>query len=149
MISLWQPYASLLIHGFKINETRPFPCPSLIGQRIGIASTKTIKAEQRKLFANAEFQSYYEQTGLPLVLDDLPHGKILGTIEIASCEKITEETLEEITEEEELYGDWRPGRFAWGTRDPIALPEPVPVMGQQGIWILPDAAKVLLFRPAT
>ena len=42
VISIWQPYASLAIHGHKMNETRGWKAPaSLIGKRFGIAATKT------------------------------------------------------------------------------------------------------------
>ncbi len=147
VFSLWQPYASLLVLGFKINETRPYAVPStVLKQRLGIASTKMIKPEQRALFADEEFQHYYRQTGLPEKLDDLPHGKLLGSVFVTDCELITDETLDLITEEETLYGDWKPGRYAWGCRDPEVLDVPVPVMGQQGIWTL-NAAQVLPFRP--
>lgn len=147
-LSLWQPYASLLVHGFKINETRPFAPPStVINTRLGIASTKTIKPDQRALFADEKFQEYYRATGLPEKLDDLPHGKLLGSVFVATSDLITEPVLEEITEEEQLYGDWRPGRFAWGCRDPEYLTEPIPVMGAQGIWLL-NVAQVLPFRSA-
>ena len=64
-----------------------------------------------------------------------------------SCDPITEEDLEDVTEEEKAYGWWTEGRYAWRVRDPKAFEEPVPVRGAQGIWTLPDA--VVLPFPRT
>ena len=140
VISVWNPYASLLAHGFKLNETRGFPAPKrLIGQRIGIASTKSIKPEQRAAFKDPVFARYYFETNLPRDIEELPNGFLLGTVLLHSCDPITEEDLEDVTEEEQVYGWWKPGRFAWRCRDHEAFGEPVPVKGAQGIWKLPDA----------
>lgn len=32
------------------------------------------------------------------------------------------------------YGDWSPGRWAWQLADPEPLPEPIPMVGRQGVW---------------
>jgi hypothetical protein len=147
VLSIWNPYAILLVNGFKMNETRPFPCPpAIVGQRLYIASTKVITPAQRLVFAQEQFQEYYRQTGLPDKLEDMPNGCLLGSVLIHSSDIITEEDIEDTTEEELLYGDYKPGRYCWRTRDPEVLDEPVPVRGQQGIWNL-NAATVLPFRP--
>ncbi len=148
VISLWQPYAQLLVQGFKLNETRPYTCPPhIVGTRIGIASTKVIRPDQRELVKDQVFSIYYEATGLP-PLDNLLHGHLLGSVFVHSSDLITEEDLEDVTEEEQIFGDWRPGRYAWRCRDPEYLTEPVPVSGQQGIWTLTDGAKILNFGRA-
>lgn len=134
VISIWQPYASLIIENHKFIETRSWAAPkSLIGQRIGIASTKTIKPEQRLLTLDPDFDYYYSKTRLP-DLDDLVHGAILGTVILHSCDVITEEDLEEITEEEQTFGVFTPGRYAWRLRQPIKFEKPIYTRGYQGIW---------------
>jgi hypothetical protein len=146
VLSIWNPYAILLVGGFKLNETRPFPCPqAIVGQRLYIASTKVITPAQRTLFADESFQSYYRETGLPDKLEDMKNGFLIGSVLIHSSDPYDEE-IDDPTEEEMLYGDYRPGRYVWRTRDPEMLDEPVPVRGQQGIWNL-HAATVLPFRP--
>ncbi len=147
VISLWQPFASLLVHGHKLIETRPFPAPStIIKQRIGIASTKMIKPVQRAVFDDPAFAEHYAKTGLP-EFDDLPHGCLVGTVYVNSSDIITEGDLEDVTEEEQLYGDWRVGRYAWRCEDHQALHKPIPVRGAQGIWIL-NAATIIDFNRA-
>ncbi len=147
VISIWNPYASLLAHGFKLNETRSFPAPrALIGQRIGIASTKVIKPEQRAAFKDPAFARYYFETNLPRDIEDLPNGYLLGTVLLHSCDVITEEDLEDVTEEEKLYGWWEAGRYAWRCRNHEPFEQPVPVRGAQGIWTLPDATVIPIRR---
>ena len=124
----------------KAIETRPFPAPkTVLGQRIGIASTKILKPEQRAVYNDEAFQAHYQTTGLP-ALDDLPHGFLLGTVEVYDCEVMTEELIADVTDEEKVYGDWRLGRYAWRTRNSEVFKEPIPVSGQQGVWIysVPD-----------
>lgn len=134
VISIWQPYASLIVHGHKFTETRSWPAPkSIIKTRIAIASTKVIRPEQRAVMQDPEFRKFYDQTGLP-GLDDLAHGAILGFVNLHSCDVMTEEDLLDITDEERMFGVWEVGRYAWRLRHPEAFEQPVRARGQQGVW---------------
>lgn len=138
-VSIWNPYALLLAHGHKTIETRGWAAPkSLIGQRIGICSTKTVKPEQRVAFEEAAFQKYYGPLGLPETLEAMPNGCLLATALLYSCDVITEEDLDDITEEEKSFGWFEPGRYAWRVRYIERLPAPLPVRGAQGVWELAD-----------
>jgi hypothetical protein len=139
VISIWNPYALLLAHGHKTIETRGWPAPkSLIGQRIGIASTKIIRPDQRTAFEDEHFQEFYKQTGLFERLEDMPNGCLLATGLLHSCDMMTEEDLDDITEEEKIYGWFEPGRYAWRMRAVEKLANPLPVRGAQGVWELDD-----------
>ena len=134
VISIWQPWASLIVHGFKSIETRSWLAPkSLIGETIGIAATKQIRPEQRIAAQDEEFVKHYAQTGLPQ-LDELPMGCVLGTALLHSCDLITEADIEDITEEELAFGWFSPGRFAWRLRYPRLFEIPRPARGAQGVW---------------
>lgn len=134
-ISLWQPYASLLVHGFKLTETRGWPAPkALIGTRVGIASTKQIRPEQRAVLRDPLFARYYFDTNLPRKIEDMPLGCVLGTALLHSCDPITADDLDDVTEEEQIFGWWKPGRFAWRMRDHRPFKHPMPARGQQGCW---------------
>lgn len=140
-ISIWQPFATLIVRGFKIFETRTWPAPkSVIGQRIGIASTKALRPEQRAHFHDEEFQTNYQRLGLPERLEDLPHGFMLGTAIVDSVELMTEEFLEEVSNEEKSYGWWQEGFYAWRMASPEVFQRPIPVRGAQGLyeWRNPD-----------
>lgn len=134
-ISIWQPWASLIITRHKLIETRGWPAPkSLIGRRIGIASTKSLRPEQVAAYEDDLFQELYQLTDLPPP-GDLPRGCILGTVLLHSCEIMTPELMEDVTDEEKIMGDWQPGRYAWRLFHPIQFEHPIPVRGAQGVWI--------------
>lgn len=141
VISIWQPYASLAILGHKKYETRGWPAPtSLIGQRIGIASTKVINYKQIKAFAKPNFQKHFQQLDdlewlFALNLADFWHGHLLGTVKLDSCHKMTRKMIKEVGAKERAFGDWKIGRYAWSLVDPKPLKKPIPVRGQQGVWI--------------
>lgn len=134
-ISIWQPFALLLVRGFKHFETRTWPAPaSLIGQTVGIASTRLIRPEQKVHFESAEFQEFYGRLNLPENLIDLPHGYLLGTVVLDSVELMTPEFMDDVSNEEKAYGWWQEGHYAWRTRHPEALDHPIPIRGAQGIY---------------
>lgn len=143
IISIWQPWASLVVQGHKFFETRSWAAPrSLIGQRIGIAATKSIKPEQIAAYNDEEFQQFYSETGLP-ELSDLPRGAILGTALLHSCELMTEEFMDDVTDEEKAFGVWSSGRYAWRLREPVCFETPVIAKGAQGVWTF-DPHNVIL-----
>jgi activating signal cointegrator 1 len=134
-ISIWQPFASLIVTGCKIFETRTWAPPaSLIGQRVAIASTKIILPAQRAHWADPEFQRFYAGTALPAP-EELPRGYLLGHARLDSVELMDEELMEDVSPEEQSYGWWEPGNYAWRMVDPVALAHPIPVRGKQGIWV--------------
>ncbi|RWB95653.1 MAG: ASCH domain-containing protein [Mesorhizobium sp.] len=134
VISIWQPWASLIVHGMKFFETRTWPAPrSIIGQTIGIAATKNIIGPQRDAYADPEFQFFYEQSGLP-ELDELPRGMLLGTVTLDSVEQVTQDFVEDVTREELAFGWYELGGYAWRLRHAKTLVNPIPVSGKQGIW---------------
>lgn len=148
VISVWQPWATLIMLRHKLNETRSFPAPrSLIGTRIGIASTKQLRHEQKQALCDPDFMAHFLPLNVPS-FDKLVHGCLLGTIELHSSEVITEELMEDTTDEELAFGWYSPGRYVWRLRDPILFDEPIPVRGQQGIWefsLNDEAAKIVAF----
>lgn len=133
-ISVWLPYATLIVRGFKTIETRGYPAPmGILGQRIAIASTKNIVRAQRAAIAGECFVRQYGLTGL-LGLDDLPCGYVLGSVVVVSSRPTYECFAPPLSDRERAFGWYGAGRHAWLLRDPLPLADPVPVRGAQGIW---------------
>ncbi len=82
---------------------------------------------------------------------DIPLGAVIATAELVNCHEIvrhggrgmssegpgwleTEEGIYIPTDQEELFGDWTPGRYAWEAKNIIILPEPIPAKGHQRLW---------------
>ena len=133
-ISLWQPWAGLLMSGVKLHETRSWTPPvKLLGKRFIIHAAmrpirfKRISDELIEVIRELELSP----PGLPLAWDVWPLGVALGTAELVSFDR-----TERITpgDADHAAGDWTPGRYAWlfGNRSPLS--EPRPMRGQQGIY---------------
>ncbi|MBX5130704.1 ASCH domain-containing protein [Rhizobium lentis] len=135
VISIWQPWAQLIVHGFKRFETRTWAPPkSVIGQRIGIASTKNVLPKQLAAFNEEEFQFFWNLLDEAWEFDQLVRGYLLGTVVLDSFEEITEEFLDDITREEKAYGWYKLGDFAWRLKQPELLAHPIPIKGAQGLY---------------
>ncbi|CCG43340.1 ASCH domain-containing protein [Magnetospirillum molischianum] len=133
-LSVWQPWALLLVTGHKRIETRPWPAPNgLIGQEVAIASCKNLRTEQRVAYAAPDFQVHYAATGLP-PLAELPRGAVIGKTKLLDCKLMTDELIARIPDRERAFGIYAPGRFAWFMGEPIRFNNPVPASGRLGLW---------------
>jgi activating signal cointegrator 1 len=125
-LTLWQPWASLIVMGHKQYETRSWKRDSLIGERIAIhAAKRPPKDLPRDLL--------HELTTLKLVPSGLPLGAVLGTGVVTDFHQ-TELLAPSLTRREIAFGDYAAGRWAWRLDDVKMLPEPEPARGRQGIW---------------
>lgn len=135
VISVWNPFATLLVEGFKCFETRSWKPPaSIVGQRIGIASTKRLLPGQRMVFNHPSFRKHYNQLGLLDKLEEMSNGYLLGTVVIDSYEVVTPEFVRDLSAAELMYGHYYNGSYAWRAVDPIPLEYPIPIRGSQGIF---------------
>lgn len=128
-ISLWQPYASLLVDGPKIYETRDWrtdyrgPMAIHAAKRPPSGVLQGLSPEAR----NAVLAHCPDVNALPL-------GCILGIGTLTACHLITDKFIAGLSGTEYLLGDFRPGRFAWEFKDMTPLREPVPASGHQRMW---------------
>jgi activating signal cointegrator 1 len=108
-ITLHQPWASLLIAGLKVHETRGFRLPDrLIGRWVAI------HAAQRQIDPPGSLGPL----GTLCVLkwgDDfrltLPRGAVLGLVQFAAAVPTT--GTSPAGYKDEISGNWEPGRWAW------------------------------------
>ena len=129
-ITIWQPWATLLVDGPKKYETRSWAT----GYRgpIAIHAAKRLPRLIKKIVPALVVE--YMQRYLARPLEDLPTGCIMGTAELVACHLIDDKFLSELAEGEERLGDFTLGRYAWEFRNMQALEDPVPVQGKQGLW---------------
>lgn len=132
IISLWQPWASLIFAGVKKHETRGFEPPlKYIGGYIAIHATakfpaaKHISDDLHDLCLDV-FGCSYNFT--------LPLGAILGTALLSGG--IPTVPCPPTTLADRIAGDWSPGRFAWPLSDVTKFKAPIPAKGKQGWWRL-------------
>jgi hypothetical protein len=135
VITLWQPWASLIFTGDKKHETRAFPFPAkYAGKHIAIHAAKGLPS--------------VIPMGLHLVCErewgdgsrwreEAPRGAILGTVRLVHAISTDTATPGKI---DRACGDWSPGRYAWLFEDVRRLPDPLPARGKQGWWSIEASA---------
>lgn len=144
-ITLTQPWATLVAVGAKRYETRSWPTSyrgplaihaakglNPIGGEVGLRAFVQSSPFWRALSGGKPLTP----ANLEAVAAGLPRGAVVATCELGNVHR-TEElflTAEALARGEEQFGDWSPGRFAWWLKDVEALPEPVLVGGQLGLW---------------
>ncbi|MBD2705374.1 ASCH domain-containing protein [Spirosoma sp. BT702] len=138
VISLYQPYATLVVLGLKQFETRSWD--THYRGILGIHATSTMPAWCRNLCLQEPFRNRLSAHGFRA--DNLPLGKILGTVNLVDTQR-TEDWLTEKGEdidnfvnwyEQYLYGDYSDGRFAWEFQNSRLFDVPIPAKGSLGFW---------------
>lgn len=141
-ITLWQPWASLIVTGAKKIETRGWA--TKYRGPLAIHAALTDNQELRTMISCWHFQTGLAPLkGEPLLLpkliwsgvkwEDLPRGVIIATCQIVDCVPTDKMTQKQI-EIEQYFGDYTPGRFGWILEDVKPLEKPVTVKGKQGLW---------------
>lgn len=159
-ITIWQPWASLIACGAKKYETRGWatnyrgPIAIHAGKKdaADLMSSEQIDAAMRS-FAGTRYEAPHTRAngGSDYVY---PYGCVIATAELVGCWKTYRlengnygvrkqiplmhgrhgyDTIE-MSELEELFGDFTAGRFAWELTNVKMLPEAVPAKGRQGLW---------------
>lgn len=143
VISLWQPFASLIFLGVKQHETRGWRFPTKMqGQRIAIHATakftprSEISPDLHALCLEV-FGAGYESS--------IPRSAILGTVVLVECHE-AELRRREASERDIVSGNWDSGRYAWELGDVEKFPMAVMAKGQQGWWSWDPEPEPLTFE---
>lgn len=139
-LTIWQPYASLLVaQKHKRFETRGW-ATNYRGP-IAIHAAKRPVRQSMDALASSRHPEDWETErvikGLfpdPDYLDHLPTGAIVGVGLLVRCNAITEGFLQTLTPQERALGDFAIGRYAWEFADMVSLTRPIPAIGKQGLW---------------
>lgn len=139
-LSVWQPWASLLVHGIKNHETRSWAPPvALIGKRIAIHAG--LSRTGLGIFAESAGALWPPSTGAApdtCLGEPLAFGCILGTAVIDSFIPTDSCLALKVPASQKALGDWSTGRFAWLMTDHEVMESPIPWKGQQGLFTVPD-----------
>jgi hypothetical protein len=162
VLSLWQPWATLIAIGAKRFETRSWS--TAYRGPIAIHAAKTWTPEQRAmvntdpcravlLAAKASRARYTVQPPTTWIYSadhryraGLPHGVIVAVAELVDIyptadPRYAHEIEAHGAQHEQAFGDYRAGRFAWRFEQVRALLTPVPCVGHQGLFT-PTAAEL-------
>ena len=142
VISLWQPWAEAMRRGVKRNETRSWPT-SYRGWLAIHAAKKPIDLSDDDFL---DFARYWLGD-----LSKLSFGAVVCIVRLTGCVR-TETVLENLSEHEELWGNYDENRWAWQTDSLIQLPNgAIPLRGHQGLfeWQMPEEIAELTISKAT
>jgi hypothetical protein len=145
VISLWQPYASLMFtkERHKRHETRGFKLPSrLVGQWVGIHATATFPPLAK--ISERLHELCLDVWGCGYNFS-LPQGAVLGAVLFDRCQPT--DTCSPFNEDDETAGDWAAGRYAWFAADVVALARPFAAKGKQGWWSVPLPSELAALTP--
>ena len=153
-ITIWQPWASLWAYGAKQFETRSW-ATSYRGPIAIHAAQRQPRAVMRELPVKTQqgiFDALYKYLDIQSgALAGLKTGAIIATAELVGCHKIvlhggrgmpsdapgwleTDHGIYEPDDQELLFGDWIPGRYALEIANVKILDEPIPAKGKQRLW---------------
>ena len=117
VLSLIEPYATLIKNGVKTIETRSWKT-NYRGKLYIHASATKIPKEYEK---NKELMSLVD-------INNLNYGNIICSCELVDCIKMTDEFINDIT------GIYDNGRYAWILENIEQLDEPIKAKGKLNIW---------------
>ena len=130
-LSLWQPWASAIFatdhHGvvLKPDETRHWPT--------NVRGRIAIHAAKRRLDADGHVLSTLLMANMNL--NDMPLGYLIGTVDIVDCVKT--ETVKR-PHWQKVWGNYDAGRYAFVLARPLLFETPIPHIGRQGFFNVPD-----------
>jgi hypothetical protein len=138
VISLIQPWASLIAVGEKKIETRSWKTnyrgPLLIhaGKKLDVTMCYKKSCIEALNKHNVSLTK------------GIPSGLIIAKCNLVDCIKIVSseshhdiaclENGRDVFGNEFIFGDYTPGRYAWILEDFEMLPTPIPAKGQLGLW---------------
>lgn len=132
-ISLWQPWASLWLSPRKVHETRHWPTDHR-GPLCVHAAKRLVTdcGEELDEICISEFGALWRRT--------LPRGALLGTVDLIDCLPTNARPMFMPMNGDDLAcGDFSADRYGW-RRDSFSLfDKPIPYIGRQGFFQVPDA----------
>jgi activating signal cointegrator 1 len=135
VLSIIQPWATLIALGEKKFETRSWPTKHR--GELAIHSSKKIDkpACREESIRSVLAKHGYSEKNLPI-------GVILATCTLSDCFQVIEDKKTSaildvgvtVSGNEYKFGDFSEGRFAWEVLNINILPAPIPAKGKLGIW---------------
>ena len=129
VLSLLQPWASLVVKGAKKIETRTWTTT----HRGELAIHASLGKKAAYLATEQPFNKYIKN------FSALPFGAIIGKVILVDVIRIDpfknlDLLMKRIDEEEKAFDDFTEGRYAWILEQPVEFENAIRVKGSLGIW---------------
>ena len=126
VLSLTEPFATLILNGNKHIETRSWKTSYRGELYIHASMTKIAKDN----INNKELMSLIKDKKLNF-------GYIICKCDLVDCICMTEEYIKQIKDnnyQEYICGEYKKGRYAWILKNVVPLKKPIKAKGQLNIW---------------
>jgi len=129
-LTVWQPWATFIADGMKRYETRHW----LTSYRGNLAIHAGKRWTSSERYALTELCLMYPGALGDHQFAEMPLGCIVAAVRLVAVHRV-EDIREEIADMMEIdLGNYSDGRFAWELEVVKLPPEPIPAVGQQGLW---------------
>jgi hypothetical protein len=148
VLSIKQPWATLIVRGVKRFEARTWP-PRWRGRIAIHASSSTIsKKEWKELLADAEAREALATAGLCDHADvqALPKSAIVGAASVEEARISLAWPLEECTALDRELSSWWPSMILWRLVEPVEFTPITGVNGRLNLWSLTGAEATAVLR---
>jgi hypothetical protein len=129
-ITLWQPWASLWLSPAKVHETRSWPTKHrgyLLVHAAKRECDATLSPELEDICVR-EFGRRWRR--------DLPRASLIGRVDLVECLSTNIAHSEHV--DDGVCGDFGPDRFMWRRDRFHKFDTPIPYVGRQGMFTIPD-----------
>lgn len=132
VLSLLQPWATLVVMGIKKIETRSWST-----NHRGTLLIHASKGKAGSIFADASlFKNYIHD------FNKLPFGAIIGQVELVNVIRtealgMSDEHINKLTIEEKAFGDYESGRYAWILEEAVMFEQAFYCRGSVSVWNCP------------
>jgi hypothetical protein len=133
-LTLMQPWASLIVHGYKRYETRSW-VTSHRGPLL-IHAGRRFPEPVREMCMQLPFAGCLRHMGV-LLPSQLPLGAVVGVVTVVDCIPASD-LADTLDPRERQFGNFADGRYAWLLAGPVPLAVPVPCPGRLGVFELPE-----------
>lgn len=127
-ISLWQPWASAWLSPLKVHETRHWWTTHR--GRLVVHAAKRLVSD-----CGPELDELLTQQFGAMWRRALPRGALLGIVDLTNC--ISTESIT-TSADDLLCGNFSAGRYGWKRGAFTSFREPIPYIGRQGFFNVPD-----------
>lgn len=132
-VTLWQPWASLLMSGRKRFETRGWRLREPGWVAIHAAKREPSQVREDVASGQDSLLFAYALSEMGVTFGELPRGVVLGLAWFGEALR-TEAVAPGLEPRELAFGDWGDGRWAWPVERVVRFGKPVAARGRQAVW---------------
>jgi hypothetical protein len=135
-LTLTQPWATLVAIGAKQWETRSWATD--YRGPLAIHAAKGFPRDAIALCFTQPFERVLLSAGIRKPAD-LPRGAVIAIANLIDCRHTTPDLIDGdwirgLSDQEDAFGDFSPGRYGWRLQIVTVFPEPIPARGALSLW---------------